>query len=149
MNNRNLIISLVVGIVLATIAVVIVLLTGNNEPPSAKKNTDYPVGIQTAISNPAQSFDSWSNLFETEEYIIAYSNVPKDTFSIIVNSSPVLEISKQAEQAFLSKLNISTEYACTLNLIIKVPLAVDEKLSQYSFEPSFCTRQPRIEDVLK
>lgn len=145
--NRRIII--IIGIIcfIAILILVYFFFTTSNSAPN--KQDDFANNVQQAISNPIEKVaDGFSNLVKNDNYLISYGgNQDTGTFFITVNAEPVIDISKQAEQAFLQKLQIDEMYACTLTVILNVPSALDSSLSEYNFGLSFCPDRIHIEDI--
>ena len=130
-------------LIIATLVAVLLLQNSNN------RGSGYDKNVQAVIDSPLEKIENSSTLLSSDEYIVTYQKgLGQDQFLITVNANPVPEVSLKAEQAFLKKLNITQEYACTLPIILGVPSMIDENLAGYSFNMSFCPDGIHISDVL-
>lgn len=112
-----------------------------SSPPSSYP-ASYPQSVKDAISNPVDKVGDWNTLVNSDNFQISYSTSQQgNSFFITINAQPVVQVTQQAEQAFLQKLGISKDYACTLPVIVSIPAKVDETLSGYNFGLSFCPGQ--------
>lgn len=72
-----------------------------------------------------------------KKYRIMYQQ-PFNQFMISILASPFTEIRLEAEQDFLSQLNITKQEACSLNVIIVTQSFVNPDYSDKSYKLSFC-----------
>jgi hypothetical protein len=77
------------------------------------------------------------------DYVITY-NVPDSSFVISLMSLPLEAARVAAESAFLSKLGISEQDACKLNVYEGVPIGVSDQYPGESFPLSFCGGPPTL-----
>lgn len=106
----------------------------------------YPDNVKKALANPIEKIGTWSVLYTSDDYSIGYDS-KSDLFAIDIATTPVLEKSKTAEQAFLNLLSVDNQYACSLSVSLKVPYSVDPDLSGYDFGMSFCPGKQHVEDI--
>ena len=79
---------------------------------------------------------------ENKEFSIEYQH-PFKLFIIAVLSTPFDALRIKAENAFLSRLGISKEDACALNVQVGTPFFVDPQYAMTSYPLSFCKKPQR------
>ncbi len=127
--------------------IIFYVFKGKNETITQK--TGYPISVKNVIINPIEKItNNFVTIEKNDNFLISYGgNLDRGTFFITINSEPVIEVSKQAEQEFLRKLKIDQEYACKLDVILNVPSNLDDNLAEYNFGMSFCPNRPHIQDI--
>lgn len=146
MNKRLIIITAIILVVGFLVVLYFLFRSTDNDH---NQQGVYPEIIQQVIDNPVEKIsDDFNNIIKNDKFLISYGgDQNQGTFFITVNAEPVVEVSKQAEQEFLNRLQIDQAYACSLTVILNVPYAVDSNLSGYDFGMSFCSDRIHIEDV--
>lgn len=139
---------IVIGVVLLIIFFVVIYFAFFSKEKKQVTTSTYPQTIQNVLDNPIEKIGDWSTLVDDDDFQISYgSGQEGGTFYITVNTTPFIEVSDRAEQAFLQKLGIEKEYACELPVIINVPSMIDDNLSEYNFGLSFCPNRVHISEV--
>ncbi len=157
MNNINIKVYLAIGAVfllMGTGFIIYLLFFAGKTPQSqlntsgnAQVNNSYPENIQKVLKNPKEVNGDWLTLYSSDDFIISYG-VKGDIFAVDILTSPAEEKAKVAEDTFVGLLGVDKTYACKLNISVKVPDAVDPRLSGYDFGFSFCPSAKHMEDFL-
>lgn len=149
MNKKIYWLVIVLVLVVAVIAAVVYFSSGKKTATQAPVTTKYPATLTQAIEQPEERVtDSLVKLDVQKDFLISYAGDLQDgTFIITVDGEPLLEVAKQAEQAFLQKYQLQPDEACRLNVVLNVPSVLDSNLAGYDFGMSFCPYRPHLEDV--
>lgn len=96
------------------------------------------VPIKNPYISPVElSKNADSLMVRTDKYDLVYIK-PYEQFLITINASPFESNRLEAEQAFLERLEISQEEACSLNVFVSTPYSVNPDESGTNYRLSFC-----------
>ncbi len=103
------------------------------------------VAIDNVYKNPVEKLSRNGVEFkESEKYNMSF--YPQNNgFLIVITDPNVVASEKEAENDFLSQLEISKDDACKLEISITVPFGVSEKYSGKVYGFSFCPNVDHIE----
>ncbi|MDO8529736.1 MAG: hypothetical protein Q7S18_03645 [bacterium] len=143
---KKIIIIISIAIAIPSLLFLFLFLKNRNNVPVEKGKIIIPAGNkQLPIADYSQNAkriidDKDIVIDETEEYdILGFSYNNQRSFLISIKSSDNLEETrKKAENELLSKLEISGEDACLLDVSVNVSKDIDENLAGRNFGLSFC-----------
>lgn len=143
---KKIIIIVSIAIAIPSLLFLFLFLKNRNNVPVEKGKIIVPVGNkQLPIADYSQNAkkiidDKNIVIDETEEYdILGFSYNNQRGFLISIKSSDNLEVTrKKAESELLSKLEISKEDICLLDVSVNVSKDIDENLAGRNFGLSFC-----------
>lgn len=145
-NNKIIILAAVILVLLVGLLIAVWLLSdqgGENTGLMIPSTDGETVQVNDFISTSEQDYAEVTVFLQSDNYVVQYDKV-NNVFQIaltVFSQEELNPLRQQAELALISKLGITTEEFCKLDVIETVPDNGVVELTHYTFRPLICSQR--------